>query len=581
MGWKDAPEVDEKPRPKWESAPAVDEEEPSKSKGGFMEQGRVAMAGLADLSKDYLSAAVRPVVKGVSSLPLFAADTGVAARNLIENLSDGVMPTAADFNPFAKTGGSPQRYELPSTQFNRALDTYTRPPEGLGKGAEFVSSVLVGSRLPLTPTGPAVPSGFVRPNPADFSANAESASASNASARAGAAASATPGVAQTQSTVSGGASVRGSGGGYTFGTVGDDSSAGLNASMRDLAQRGRELGMRLTPGQATGSRALQQLEAKLESQPMTSGPFNAIKENNAQVLNREAAGAIGERLGRGESLSADVLDRAARRIGQVFDNAADDVARPIEPQGFLQRYTEVQDDVRGLVQGFGDHPLVQDLTKFAEAGQATGRQLQSLTSKLGKAAYKNMSTPSGDRDLGLALYRVKDYVDDLLQQGMDDARAATFQTARQQYRNLMMLTSRVGVVNPSTGNVSGRTLANVLQQKDKGGFLYGRNESGMYDAARFSQAFSPIVGDSGTATRSALPSPTDFVLSLPFNLMTRAYTSSPAVNMAVGAQAGASAAANAASQTMRAGVLNPTYPESINPLLLPPAYEGLLSQQTR
>jgi hypothetical protein len=584
MGWQDAPVIDEKPKPKakWESAPTVDDDESPAPKGDVIQQGQAGMGRLADLGKDYLSAAARPIIKGVASLPLLAMDAGVAARNLGENLGKGVMPKLADFNPFAREGGSPMPNELPSTEFNRQLNTYTRPPEGLGKGAEFVSSVLAGSRLPLTPT-PAqmAPAGFVRPNPADFAANASSASAANAAGRAGATASATPGVAQTETTLSGGANVRGSGGGYTFGTAGDDVSAGLNNAQREIATRGREMGMRMTPGQATGSKALQQLEAKLESQPMTSGPFNSIKANNAEVLNREAASAIGERLARGESLSADVLDRASRRIGQVFDDAADDVTRPVDPQGFLQRYTQIQDDVRGLVQGFGDHPLVQDVTKFAEAGQATGRQLQSLTSKLGKAAYKNMSTPSGDRDLGLALYQVKDYVDDLLQQGMDGARAATFQSARQQYRNLMMLTSRVGVVNPSTGNVSGRTLANVLQQKDKGGFLFGRNESGMYDAARFSQAFAPIVGDSGTATRSALPSPTDFVLSLPFNLATRAYTSSPSVNMAVGAQAGANAAANATSQTLRSGVLNPAYPESINPLLLPPAYEGLLSQRTR
>jgi hypothetical protein len=338
--------------------------------------------------------------------------------------------------------------------------------------------------------------------------------------------------------------------------------------------------MRMTPGQVTGSKALQQLEAKLESQPMTSGPFNAIKANNAEVLNREAAAAIGERLGRGESLSADVLDRAVRRIGSVFDQAADDVPRQIDPKQFLDKYTQVQDDARGLFTGFEQHPLIEDLAKLAKTGEATGKQLQSLTSKLGKAAYKQMTSQSGDRDLGKALYDVKDYVDDLLQQGMGETQAATFQAARQQYRNLMMLTSRVGVVNPSTGNVSGRTLANVLQQKDKGGFLFGRNDSGMYDAARFSQAFSPIVGDSGTATRSSLPSPTDFVLSLPFNLATRAYTSSPAVNLAAGAQAASSAASNATAQTMRGVLTSPSAEQSFNPLLLPTAYEsGVLSQR--
>jgi hypothetical protein len=564
MGWKDAPVVEGEEGLKWARAPEVTE---SKS---FLDSS-------IDFAKDLGSAAVRPIIRGVSSLPLLAMDAGVAARNLGSNLSEGIMPTLADFNPFAKTGGSRQEYELPSAEFNRQLDTYTRPPEGfVGKGSELVSSVLAGARLPLTPEGPAVPRNFV-PSP-DMGASGASSSAA-ASARAGANASATPGVAQTETVVRGGANARGTGGGFTFGTVGDDASAGLNTATRAVADRGRELGMRLTPGQITGSKALQQLEAKLESQPMTSGPFNAIKANNAEVLNRQAASAIGENLARGESLSADVLDRAVRRIGSVFDDAADDVPRQIDPRQFLERYTQVQDEARGLFTGLEQHPLVEDLANLANTGQATGKQLQSLTSKLGKAAYKQMTTQSGDRDLGQALYQFKDYVDDLLQQGMGDAQAVTFQAARQQYRNLMMLTGRVGVVNPSTGNVSGRTLANVLQQKDKGGFLFGRNGSGMYDAARFSQAFAPIVGDSGTATRAALPSPTDFVLSLPFNLATRAYTSSPAVNLAAGAQAASSTASNAASQTMR-GVLASPGAQSFNPLLLPAAYEsGVLSQR--
>lgn len=590
MGWKDAPVVDEKPR--WASAPAVGEEADEAPKKGLFAQGHEGMGRLAEMGKDYLSAAVRPIVKGVSSLPLMAMNSGVEMRNLAENARHGVYPTWQNLNPFApaeyRTPG-PHGYELPSEQFDRTLDAYTRAPtDRLGRVSELVSTVLASAKLPLTPqiNNPA-PAGFVRPPVTPAVADASSVAGASASAGAGATARATPGVASAETTVSGGASARGAGGGYTFGTVGDDASAGLNAATREIGQRGRELGMRMTPGQATGSRALQQLEAKLESQPMTSGPFNAIKANNATVLNREAARSIGERLAGDESLSATVMDRASRRIGQVFDDAADDVPRQIDPQQFLRTYSTIQDDVRGLVQGFGDHPLVQDLTKFAEAGQASGRQLQSLTSKLGKAAYKNMTTPSGDRDLGLALYRVKDYVDDLLQQGMEAGRAATFQTAREQYRNLMMLTSRVGVVNPTTGNVSGRTLANVLQQKDKGGFLFGRNQSGMYDAARFSQAFAPIVGDSGTATRSALPGPTDWVLSLPFNMATRAYTSSPAIDLALRAQAGAQAtsraagqAASAGSQTLRGALFAPNS-SAINPLLLPPAYEGLPPPSSR
>lgn len=357
-----------------------------------------------------------------------------------------------------------------------------------------------------------------------------------------------------QTAVNAAPELRVSGGGPNFGSVGDDASAGLSAAQRRVMQQGQAIGMRATPGQATGSRALQQMEAKLESQPMTSGPFNALKAGNARVLNRSAAASIGEVA---DSVDSAVLDRAAQRISNVFEDAADDVPRAIDPQQFLERYTSIQDSVDGLVEGFGDHPLVAKLVKFATKGGADGEQLQSLTSKLGKAAYKNMTTPSGDRDLGMALYEVKDYVDDLLQQGMTGQRAATFQQARGQYRNLMLLTSRSSVVNPSTGNVSGRSLANVLQMKDKAGFTYGRNTTPMYNAARFAQAFQPIVGDSGTATRMPFSGMADIAMRVPMSIASRAYTSSPAVNLALRTQAAAQATSRMtgpASNAMR-GVL--------------------------
>lgn len=350
-------------------------------------------------------------------------------------------------------------------------------------------------------------------------------------------ASASGGGSAAQAGVSGSVNLNVKNPGSQFGYVGDDVSAGLTRAQREVMERGRVLGMKLTPGQASGSKALQQLEAKLESQPMTSGPFNAIKENNARVLARETARAIGENA---DTVDSAVLDRAFNRLSNVFKDAGDDVARQIDPQQFLSTYSQIQDDLRGIVSGFGDHPLVDDLIKHAQNGTATGKQLQALTSKLGKAAYNQMTSQSGNRELGLGLYQLKDYVDDLLMQGMSPERTARFAAARTQYRNLMNITSRVGIVNPTTGNVSGRSLANLLQQKDKLGFLRGQNQSGMYDAARFAKAFAPIVGDSGTATRSPIQGVTEMALRIPYNIAARAYTSPFAVNVA--SKAGAVAA---------------------------------------
>lgn len=105
-------------------------------------------------AKDYLSrelspanlgsALVRPVVQAATAIPGIFADATMAGWNLA-------------------TG---QNNELPSQATNRALDQYTRAPEGVvGKGAELVSTTLLGSRIPMPTIGKQAPKGFQPPGP--------------------------------------------------------------------------------------------------------------------------------------------------------------------------------------------------------------------------------------------------------------------------------------------------------------------------------------------------------------------------------------------------------------------------------
>lgn len=112
------------------------------------------------------SAAVRPAIKAIASLPLMAADAGVGTVNAIKQLiAEKRGPRLNDFNPFATPPAGD--FPLPSQTFNQALDSVTAAPEGLmGKGSEFVSSALLGSRIPA-PTGvQQAPAGFTPPGQA-------------------------------------------------------------------------------------------------------------------------------------------------------------------------------------------------------------------------------------------------------------------------------------------------------------------------------------------------------------------------------------------------------------------------------
>lgn len=306
--------------------------------------------------------------------------------------------------------------------------------------------------------------------------------------------------------------------------------AGALARATGAAEEGVALGMRETPGEAANSTALRMLEAKAESSPWTAGPAASLKANNQTVLNRAWANSIGENA---DHLTPDVLDNASRRLSGVFEQAGDSNLRKIDPAMLDSQLSTLNADLRGLPGNpkIDDNPLVQDLMNWASGpqGGATGKQLSRLSSQLGKAALRNMQSPNGDRDVGIALYKVKDGVDDLLTQGMPADQAKEFEQARSQYRSLMQLTHGSNNVNVDTGNVNGTTIGNYLQRTDRNGYTFGRNSSPAYQATRFVRGHPGIVGNSGTATRSVgFGDLWQAPFGIPLNMASRLYYGNPA-----------------------------------------------------
>lgn len=309
--------------------------------------------------------------------------------------------------------------------------------------------------------------------------------------------------------------------------------AGLNASKQAALNVGTKLGFKQTPGHASGSKGLQRLEAQLESNPFTSRSFDSIKDHNQTTLNRIAAKTMGES---SDTLDAQVLGTIKSKAGTVYDKVANNTPRAIDQDDVINKLVVIADEYENMLPGdLLDQKLVGEFFKLTEKGQATGRQLQHLSSRLGRTAKNNMTTASGDREVGKALFDFKEVVDDHLAQGLSDDLAAEFTKARGNYRTLMQMTSRNNIVNPSDGNVHPVALANYLQKNDKNGFLFGKNQSDLYNAARFGQAFKPIVGDSGTATRSGQNMDIATMIGSPFtNIAAKLYTSKPSTSMVGG-----------------------------------------------
>jgi hypothetical protein len=276
----------------------------------------------------------------------------------------------------------------------------------------------------------------------------------------------------------------------------------LGAQQQSVIEPAQRMGARMTPGQTLNNQTLQRIEAGLESNPVTSFAMRGVREANQTATNRAAAKSIGEG---GTAVDAGALANAEERIGNVYKMVRTKTA--VDLSGLSKPITEIMEETKTLTvnpNALDTDPLFNKALDFVTKGGATQEELVSLSSQLGKRGKSLMTSQAGDRDLGIALFKTKDVVDDALEGALKGDTKKLFADARGQYRSLMQLYGH-GVVNEQTGNVNAKVLANNLASKDRKGFRLGGNDSDLYNMARFTRAFPSIVGDSGTATRLALP----------------------------------------------------------------------------
>ena len=266
------------------------------------------------------------------------------------------------------------------------------------------------------------------------------------------------------------------------------------------AREAQELGFQLTPGQRLGSEPLQLAEAGIRSVPFVGQPLRGATKLNAKRMTDLAAESIGE----SGDLTPAKLGAAKDRIGQEFekvkniDVAADDQLLD-DMVAIRNEYADVVMNEPALEKDFN---LV--LKAVNEQDNIPGSAYQNLVSKIRRKAEAQLSSGQGDREQGLALFELKEALDNAAGRSMEPEQLASFENARKQWRNLMLLTgSGRQVVSPS-GEVSPLALANVLRRKDRTGYVFGKNQTDLYKLAQISEQIKDIVPTSGTAERQAM-----------------------------------------------------------------------------
>lgn len=280
--------------------------------------------------------------------------------------------------------------------------------------------------------------------------------------------------------------------------------AGEEARLASLAEQN---GIKLTAGQATGSKPLLAAESSFSQIPFTSGPQAKIYADQRSAFNKAVLGKAGIDA---DNAAPAVIDDAYRRIGGVFDDVAARTTVNIDPQ--------FSNDVASVVAEYGRRlptdvaPVFQsyldDIGQMISAQQrpgvtgvsVDGTTYQNVASNLRRAARNASNKP----DLQKALGGLADSLDGAMDRSVTGEVADLWRTARREYRNLLQIDKSMASGSQAdrvSGDIPYGAFSNQVKSADKTGFSRGRGE--MNDLARVGSFMgSQRIPDSGTAQRT-------------------------------------------------------------------------------
>lgn len=319
------------------------------------------------------------------------------------------------------------------------------------------------------------------------------------------------------------------------GEAGGAAAGALTDAERELIDGARRAGLRLTPGQVTGSPQARQFEAALSSNPATSKIFADMDQANTRQLNALAARAMG--VEGVDNVGPAVRAQAAQKLAGEFETIGAQIGA-VETAPMVKALQKVaDDDALALVPRTEAANLVAKIqsgvkSRSGEGGEAmdfvTGKSLMAERSKLSRSMRDAFANNRSDQ--GEAYAKLLDIVDEAARRsavrsaegnpeaGM--AMAQRYDQAREAWSVLRAMDRGGASID---GNVMPGQAARIAKSSDKGGLWGLADESGVttqrrggnrlgddalgdyYDALRFrsSQLGRDIVGNSGTATRLA------------------------------------------------------------------------------
>lgn len=279
---------------------------------------------------------------------------------------------------------------------------------------------------------------------------------------------------------------------------------GMSAAERNrLAQAAEAEGLRLDPGQLTGSKPLNTTMAVLKEMPLTGMADDVARQQAA--FNRAVLRRAGEP--NADAATPEVIDGAFRRLGGEFERLASRTTVRIDTP---QVRGDLQDVVDNYLQNLGtDQANIfrNKVRSILDEGPAIpGATYQKARSRLGAQAKSVAGT---DPELSQALRGLRDTLDRAAEASITDPiLRQAWQRTRRQYANLKTISKAVssGSAGAASGDISGAQLWGA-QKAGTGADQMARGSGDLNELARIGQAFvKPQTPNSGTAQRGMIQS---------------------------------------------------------------------------
>jgi len=215
------------------------------------------------------------------------------------------------------------------------------------------------------------------------------------------------------------------------------------------------------------------------SQPLRGWTPASADTTLARAVGSDAPNLGGGALGaRGDQLAATF---------EAGRNAATSVDLSSTPGALDQIGSTLNPSVRALIES---NQNIMDLTSHATgAGAVNGQMLGRISTGLRQDASQALNSEGGNREVGLALQRVRNHVEDLIESHIaDPGLRASYAAARPQYGLLQDVRYNPTVLNASTGRANMDALGRYLQRNNPAYTAEGASDTPLFNAAMWGQA---------------------------------------------------------------------------------------------